>query len=96
MLTYEDTGNGIQFNTNVPTYCEIRIASGYTCNNLTFYPMIRKADIKDDTYEPYIENTDIDVTLPELPTLAGTNMLTVGTEVQPSGVDITGKIKKGE
>jgi hypothetical protein len=58
--------------------------------------MIRKANITDDTYEPYIENTDIDVTLPELPTLAGTNVLTVGTAVQPSGVEITGRRKKGE
>lgn len=39
---------------------------------------------------------DIDVTLPELPTLAGTNVLSVETAVQPSGVEITGKIKKGE
>lgn len=58
--------------------------------------MIRKADITDDTYEPYIENTDVDVTLPALPVLPGTNTLTVGTEVQPSGVEITGRIKKGE
>jgi hypothetical protein len=88
--------------------------------------MIRKAEIEDDTYEPYhapvitpiylpepikmvgdeaeyidyaeqkmhrIGADDIDVTLPELPTLAGTNVLTVGTEVQPSGVEIKGRIK---
>lgn len=35
----------------------IYIASGKVCNNLTFYPMIRKADITDDTYEPYQEST---------------------------------------
>lgn len=34
---------------------------------------------------------DIDVTLPELPTLAGTNVLTVGTTVQPSKVYIKGQ-----
>lgn len=45
-------------------------------------------------YEPYIENTELDVTLPALPTLSGTNTLTVGTEVQPSEVDIKGKIKE--
>lgn len=39
---------------------------------------------------------DIDVTLPELPTLTGTNVLTVGTVVQPSDVYIKGRIKKGE
>jgi len=36
---------------------------------------------------------DIDVTLPELPVLPGTNTLTVGTEVQPSSVEIKGRIK---
>lgn len=36
---------------------------------------------------------DIDVTLPELLVLPGTNTLTVGTEVQPSGVEIKGRIK---
>jgi hypothetical protein len=55
--------------------------------------MIRKADIEDDTYEPYIENTEVDVTLPAISTLAGTNTLTVETEVQPSGVKIKGHIK---
>lgn len=74
----------------------IRINKGYTCNNLTFYPMIRKADIEDDTYEPYITNTELDVTLPALPTVTGTNVLSVETAVQPSGVEITGRIKKGE
>ena len=34
-----------------------------------------------------------DVNLPALPTLAGTNVLSVGTEVQPSGVEIKGHIK---
>ena len=44
------------------------------------------------TYEPYIENTEVDLTLPALPTLSGTNTLSVGTEVQPSKVMIkTGK-----
>lgn len=39
---------------------------------------------------------DIDVNLPELPTVTGTNVLSVETAVQPSGVEITGRIKKGE
>ena len=55
--------------------------------------MIRKADIEDDTYEPYIENVDIDVTLPALPTVTGTNVLSVGTAVQPSEIEVKGKIK---
>ena len=46
------------------------------------------------TYEPYIENTDLDVTLPALPTLTGTNVLSVGTQVQPSKVMVKGKLKE--
>ena len=71
----------------------ILISREVTVDNLTFYPMIRKANIEDDTYEPYIEDTDLDVTLPALPTIAGANVLTVGTEAQPSKVEIKGKIK---
>lgn len=74
--------------THQNAYVQLVIVSGYTCDNLTFYPMIRKADISDDTYEPYIENTEVDVTLPEIAVTAGTNTLTVGTEVQPSEVYI--------
>ena len=36
---------------------------------------------------------DIDVTLPALPTLTGTNVLSVGTAVQPSEIEVKGKIK---
>ena len=72
---------------------QIIIPVGVTVNNLTFYPMIRTANIEDDTYEPYIENTDLDVTLPTLPIIAGTNILSIGTEVQPSKVEVMGKIK---
>lgn len=92
---YTDIGDGKEFNiTNFNLkFVRIVIYSGYTCDNLTFYPMIRLASIEDDTYEPYIENTEVDVTLPALPTLTGTNVLSVGTEVQPSKIDITGHIK---
>ena len=45
------------------------------------------------TYEPYIEDTDLDVILPALPTLPGTNVLSVGTAVQPSRVEVKGRIK---
>ena len=92
-IFYVDEGAGAIINYKSRITILITILSGYTCNNLTFYPMIRKADIEDNTYEPYIENTDLDVTLPALPTLSGTNTLTVGTEVQPSGVEIKGRIK---
>ena len=71
----------------------IRIQGGYTVDDVTFKPMIRKADIEDDTYEPYIENTEVDVTLPALPTIEGTNTMSIDTEVQPSRMDIKGRIK---
>ena len=96
--TKPDVGNGVSFTpyrkASYP-YAMVRIIIfvGYTCDNLTFYPMIRKANIEDDTYEPYFENVDLDVTLPALPTLTGTNVLSVGTEVQPSKINIKGKIK---
>lgn len=71
----------------------IHIQGGYTVDDLTFKPMIRKADIEDGTYEPYIENTDLDVTLPALPTIKGSNTMSIDTEVQPSRMDIKGRIK---
>lgn len=54
-----DTGNGVTFSfPKIPTGNEyyrirIRIGSGTVCNNLVFYPMLREADIMDDTYEQY-------------------------------------------
>lgn len=49
-----DSGDGVLINSEVQNgYAEIRIAAGYTCDNLTFYPMIRLAEIEDNTYEPY-------------------------------------------
>lgn len=33
----------------------LRIVNGAVLNNMKFYPMIRKAGIEDDTYEPYTE-----------------------------------------
>ena len=124
-----DIGDGSSFtlsSTLTNALYRIIIYAGQTCNNLTFYPMIRKADIEDDTYEPYhapvttpiylpeqirkagddaeyidfaeqkmhrIGADDIDVTLPALPTLTGTNVLSVGTAVQPSRVEVKGRIK---
>ena len=123
-----DAGAGVTYRnvTDGYYYYSIRIAQNYTCDNLTFYPMIRKADIEDDTYEPYrtpiavpiylpeplkmvgdeaeyvdfekqkqyfADGTETDVTLPALPVAAGTNVLSVGTAVQPSKVEVKGKIK---
>ena len=41
----------------------------------------------------FADGTSVDVTLPALPTIAGTNTLSVGTEVQPSKVRVKGKLK---
>lgn len=104
---FQDMGNGIviqkmDYNTYPNTYVQIRIMEGYTCNNLTFYPMIRLATIEDDTYEPYIEPTTTNIYLDEpiganeskslsdtnvnIPTINGTNILSIDTTVQPSNV----------
>lgn len=53
-----DTGNGVTFTTSEsssPTYAIICVSANadFTDNPVTFYPMIRYADILDDTYEPY-------------------------------------------
>lgn len=42
----------------------------------------------------FADGTSIDVALPSLPTLSGTNTLSVGTTIQPSNITITGKIKQ--
>lgn len=108
-----DTGDGVNFTVEENgTYLVcIRIAANYTCNNLTFYPMIRLASIQDDTYEPYgykvpvvcggtttniyldepigeNESISLSDTNTNIPTLRGTNVLTVETTVQPSNVYI--------
>lgn len=50
-----DTGDGLTFTvasaTNVNVY--IRVWSGYNASNLVFKPMIRRAEITDDTFQPY-------------------------------------------
>ena len=80
------SGSTFTLSGNLKYRSRILISKDVTVTNLTFYPMLRLASIEDGTYEPYIENTDLDVTLPALPTLTGTNVLSVGTEVQPSKV----------
>ena len=103
-----ETGSGKPIS-NVEGYVEIRLNTGYTCDNLTFYPMIRLASIQDDTYEPYgykvpvvcggtttniyldepiEENESISLsdTEVDIPTIEGTNTLTIDTTVQPSNV----------
>lgn len=79
----------------------IRIASNYNCNNLTFYPMIRLSSVDNDTYEPYTkqitniyldepiganESKSLSDTNVNIPTINGTNILSIDTTVQPSNV----------
>ncbi len=49
-----DYGSGNTFtNRNSAVQYRIVVYKGYTANNLTFYPMLRYAEITDETYEPY-------------------------------------------
>ena len=49
-----DYGDGDTFtNKRSPVQYRIVIYAGYTADNLTFCPMLRYAEITDDTYEPY-------------------------------------------
>lgn len=79
-----DVGNGFNINDSIDGYgyIEIRIASGYTCDNLTFYPMIRKADIEDNTYEPYRTPVTTPIYLPEPLKMVGNEAEYVDYETQ--------------
>ena len=83
------SGSTFTLSGNLKYRSRILISKDVTVTNLTFYLMLRLASIADDTYEPYITNTELDVTLPALPVLPGTNTLTVNTTVQPSMVSVT-------
>ena len=45
----------VEFPANSDIYVCIRIGKGEVLNNVTFYPMIRSAEIKDGEYQPYKE-----------------------------------------
>lgn len=56
---YGTTPFEVEFSETTTVYYMIRIDASYTSElNLTFYPMIRLADITDSTYEPYIDDVD--------------------------------------
>ena len=55
-LKSPDFGSGCKIENKTVTQVVISIASGYTANNLKFYPMLRYADITDSTYEEYQPN----------------------------------------
>jgi hypothetical protein len=68
-IEYIDTGEGVKFTidseNSIFYVCRINIIGGQVYDNLTFYPMIRKASITDNTYEPYRGNhhSSVDVRL---------------------------------
>ena len=49
---YNDFGNGVTFKGTYGSV-SLRIPVGTVLNNVKYYPMLRYADIQDDTYEPY-------------------------------------------
>ena len=63
-ITGSDRGQGYTFviNDNIISSIKIYVTSEEPLNNVTFYPMIRKADVTDDTYEPYGKR-DVDIRL---------------------------------
>ena len=56
------SGAGFQLQSGWIARIRVDIKSGQTVSNLTFYPMIRRADILDDTYEPYHESVEEEIT----------------------------------
>lgn len=48
-----DYGVGVEFTSQNRLNVYIRISAGQTVDNLTFYPMIRPAEISDSTYQSY-------------------------------------------
>ena len=74
---YDDGAGGyITCATDTVSAIRIRIAAGVTVNNLTFRPMLRLAEIEDDTYEPYAGQALTITTpgsLPGIPVASGGN-----------------------
>lgn len=61
---FNNTPNEVEFDLStfgniidILPYIRVGKDAGKNPSNITFYPMIRKADISDGTYEPYQENT---------------------------------------
>lgn len=75
-------------------YAAIVIKAGTTVSNLIFYPMVRHADIEDDTYEPYTEQTLTSLTPNGLPGLPlGQTIL---DEIKNSPIHMSGVYHDGE
>lgn len=67
-----DYGQGASFSIKEDTIIDkvsIKVSSGVPVTNITVYPMIRSADIVDDSYEPYVD--DVTTQLETLSDLVG-------------------------
>ena len=62
-----DYGSGATFDyaETGTVYYSIRLADGYTANNLKFYPMIRPYTVQDATFEPFKEILTIPISFPD-------------------------------
>ena len=62
-VSHHDVGKGIEisYDNEKANYIYIRVTSGATVNNVTFYPMIRYASIEDGTYEPYVADVQTQI-----------------------------------
>lgn len=81
---YRDEGKGVNVLFDSTHYYKIfiRVYSGATLNNLTFYPMIRLASDTDDTFEPYTETTS---TIPTPDGLCGIKVSIGGNYTDENG-----------
>ena len=74
---YDDFGEGRAFSyPDVSQFVvSIRVMSGVTVSNLLFAPMVRLAEIEDDSYESYkkIQTLPVTRTLPGIPVASGGN-----------------------
>lgn len=86
-FAYQEHGAGVEIEkfdySNYPeARVNIRIESGITLNNMTFYPMIRLATDTDATYEPYKGKT---ATIPTTNGLAGIKVDSGGNYTDTNG-----------
>lgn len=67
--------------------------SGETADDVQYSTQVLTRRVNPETLEVLATPTTEQITMPELPTIAGSNALSIGTTVQPSAVSIIGNIK---
>ena len=107
--TFQWKSGTIILNEGDTVSAQVLIPPGLTINNRIIYPQLERGSTStanEPYHDPIIANIYIDEPLAEgesvsmsdtgvaIPTISDTNILTVDTQVQPSRVDIKGKIKK--